>query len=162
MVEKLRPEAAEPGEIVHVDGRVLGRHDGIIRYTIGQRRRLGLDDAGEALYVVRLEPETRRVVVGPRDALAQDRVVLRAVNWLGNAPPSESEAVSVKLRSTSAPIDATAFIAGDGTAEVRLHRPEFGVAPGQACVFYRGDRVLGGGWITRAAVAQPAELAVSA
>src|SRR4051812_32560484 len=88
VVEKLRPEAAEPGDIVHVDGRVLGRPDGVIRYTIGQRRRLGLDDAGEALYVVRLDPELRRVIVGPKQALARDRVVLRAVNWLGDVAPS--------------------------------------------------------------------------
>jgi tRNA-uridine 2-sulfurtransferase len=164
VVEKLRPEAAEPGDIVHVDGRVLGRHDGIIRYTIGQRRRLGLDDAGEALYVVRLDPELRRVIVGPRQALAQDRVILRGVNWLGDTSPStDGERVSVKLRSTSAPIAATVFVREDGAVDVRLEQPEYGVAPGQACVFYRDDRVLGGGWITRAVAAErEAELAISA
>ena len=151
VVEKLRPGAAEPGEIVHDDGTVLGRHDGIIQFTIGQRRGLGIG-TGEPLYVVRLEPETRRVVVGPRAALARDRVSLRDVNWLADEPPSpDGEPVAVKLRSTSPPAPATVTVADDGRAEVRLARSEFGVAPGQACVFYRDDRVLGGGWITAAA-----------
>lgn len=151
LVEKLRPGAAEPGEIVHVDGTVLGRHEGIIQFTIGQRRGLGIG-SGEPLYVTRLDAETRRVVVGPKAALARDRVMLRNVNWLGDADPSrEGEEVEVKLRSTSAPVAATLLVDPAGGADVRLHRPEFGVAPGQACVFYRGDRVLGGGWIINAA-----------
>ena len=151
VVEKLRPGAAEPGEIVHVDGTVLGRHDGTIHFTIGQRKGLGVG-TGEPLYVIRLEPQTRRVVVGPREALARGRVSLRDVNWLGDTPPAPAgEAVTVKLRSTSRLLPASLRMAGDGRAEVRLDSPEYGVAPGQACVFYRGERVLGGGWITAAA-----------
>jgi len=151
VVERLRPGAIEPGEIVHVDGRVLGRHDGVINFTVGQRRGLGLVDAeapGEPIYVVRLDAETRRVVVGPRDALAETRVSLREVNWLLPAPRVDGLAATVKLRSMSAPAAARVLPRGQG-AEVVLETPQLGVAPGQACVFYDGDRVLGGGWITR-------------
>jgi tRNA-specific 2-thiouridylase len=152
LVEKLRPDAAEPGEIVHVDGSVLGRHDGIIHFTIGQRRRLGVG-TGEPLYVVRLDPETRRVVVGPKSALATQRIRLGRVNWLDAQPPGGDVEVLVKLRSASALLPATVTLRpGDG-AEILLHRPEFGVAPGQACVFYADQRVLGGGWILREALA---------
>ena len=151
VVEKLRPGAAEPGEIVHVDGTVLGRHDGIIHFTIGQRRGLGLG-TGEPLHVVRLEADTRRVVVGPRAALARDVVSVRDVNWLGDAEPCEAgEPLEVRVRSTGALLPASLHMADGGRAEVRLVQPEHAVAPGQACVFYRGDRVLGGGWITAAA-----------
>jgi tRNA-specific 2-thiouridylase len=150
VIEKLRPGAAVPGEIVHVDGTVLGHHDGVVHFTVGQRRGLGVG-MGEPLYVVRLEPESRRVVVGPREALARTEVRLRGVNWLGDAPPSAGgETVAVRLRSTSRLLPATLRLQ-DGAAEVRLAEPEFGVAPGQACVFYRDDRVLGGGWIAAAA-----------
>ena len=150
LVERLRPEAATPGEIVHVDGTVLGAHDGIIRFTVGQRRGLGVG-TGEPLYVVRLEPEARRVVVGPKTALATQRIRLSGVNWLGEVPAGGIEA-AVKLRSASAPVPATITPAA-GAAEVFLHQPQFGVAPGQACVFYAGARVLGGGWIMRQAQA---------
>jgi tRNA-specific 2-thiouridylase len=149
LVERLRPEAAAPGEIVHVDGSVLGSHDGLIRFTVGQRRRLGVA-AGEPLYVVRLEPEARRVVVGPKTALATQRIRLSRVNWLGAPAGGEVEAF-VKLRSAAAPVPATVTLDAHGGADVLLHRPEFGVAPGQACVAYAGSRVLGGGWIMRAA-----------
>ena len=155
VVERLRPGAAEPGEIVHVDGTALGRHDGIIHFTIGQRRGLGIGTGGvrtgEPLYVVRLDPDKRQVVVGPRDALARDRVQVRDVNWLGDASPEPGEPVEVRLRSTSPLVPASLYLTPDGRAEIRLARPEDGVAPGQACVFYRGERVLGGGWITAAA-----------
>ena len=147
LVERLRPEAAAPGEIVHVDGTVLGTHDGIIRFTVGQRRRLGVG-TGEPLYVVRLDPEKKRVVVGPKTALATQRIRLSGVNWL-DAPPDGEVEVQVKLRSASVPVPATVTLGAAGGADVTLHRPEFGVAPGQACVFYAGTRVLGGGWITR-------------
>ncbi len=154
VVEKLRPGAADPGDIVHVDGRVLGRHHGIIGFTVGQRKGLGIggrSDSTEPLHVVRLEPETARVVVGPRAALARDRVLLREVNWLGDRPPPAAGlGVQVKLRSAQ-PAAAAAFLArADGAAEVVLDAPQYGVAPGQAAVVYDGTRVLGGGWIAAA------------
>jgi len=145
VVEKLRPGAAEPGDIVHVDGSLLGRHEGIIHYTIGQRRGLGLG-TGEPLYVVRLDAGSRRVVVGPREALAQAQLRLRQVNWLAGMPADTALEIEVRLRSSSRLLPATLRLLGDG-ATVDLHEPEYGVAPGQACVFYDGDRVLGGGWI---------------
>ena len=152
VVEALRPGAAEPGEIVDSDGRVLGRHDGIINYTIGQRRGLRLGGSPEPLYVVRLEPKAARVVVGPRAALARDTLRLTEVNWLAEAPPAPAgRRVEVKLRSTQAPapgtVTATDTGAGAGGAEVVLDQPQYGVAPGQAAVIYDGSRVLGGGWI---------------
>jgi tRNA-specific 2-thiouridylase len=160
VVERLRPEAGAPGEIVDRDGRVLGRHDGIVHFTVGQRRGLGIggrDAESEPLYVLRLEPETHRVVVGPRAALGRSRIRLGQVNWLGDAPlPAESMKVTARIRSTTDPAPAVLRAsAGDGAnggdtgAEVRFDAPEFGVSPGQACVLYDGDRVLGGGWILR-------------
>jgi tRNA-specific 2-thiouridylase len=153
IVAKLRPGAAEPGEIVGLDGAVLGEHPGVIHYTIGQRRGLGLGAAAtmddEPLYVVRLDPANRRVIVGPRAALAVTRVRLRDVNWLagGEEPPAEAVEVEVKLRSTAPSVAASLWRTQAGAAEVALERPEFGIATGQACVFYRGSRLLGGGWI---------------
>jgi len=155
IVEKLRPGAAEPGDIVHLDGTVLGRHEGILNFTIGQRRGLGVGgrrDAGEdALYVVRLEPDRRRVIVGPRDALATSRIPVGGLNWLGagDAPPAGGVDVLVKIRSTMEPVPGRVEGVSDGRAIVELATPEFGVSPGQAAVFYDGDRVLGGGWIQR-------------
>jgi len=151
VVERLRPGAADPGEIVDLEGQVVGRHEGIIGFTVGQRRGLGVGGREEPLYVLRLEPETRRVVVGPREALARDRVVLRELNWLGPMPPAEGLAVSVKLRSAQAPLPAR-IIAADGGAELRLETPAYGVSPGQAAVCYDGSRVLGGGWIAGTAL----------
>ena len=148
LVHRLRPGAIEGGEIVHVDGRVLGRHHGIVHYTIGQRKGLGLG-GGDPLYVVRLDADSRRVVVGPRDALARTTIRLRQVNWLGGAE-SEDIAVEARVRSTRPPKPARLARHADGTATVVLDTPEEGVAPGQACVFYRGERVLGGGWIVSA------------
>lgn len=147
VVEKLRPGAVEPGDIVHVDGSRLGRHDGIIHFTIGQRRGLGVG-SGEPLYVVRLDAATHRVIVGPREALAQTRVALREINWLAETPVGEVP-VEVKLRSASRLLPATLRLEGQGGV-VTLLEAEYGVAPGQACVFYRGERVLGGGWIAAA------------
>ena len=155
LLEKLRPGAAEPGEIVDRAGRVLGRHQGVIHYTVGQRKGLGIASA-EPLYVLRLEPATRRVVVGPRAALGESRVHLGAVNWLGGTSPGGAGMpVTVKLRSAQPPVAATLFLDAEGAGEVRLDAPALGVAPGQACVFYNGTRVLGGGWIRR----QPAAMA---
>ncbi|HWK43830.1 MAG TPA: tRNA 2-thiouridine(34) synthase MnmA [Stellaceae bacterium] len=154
LVEKLRPGALDGGEIVDLAGRVLGRHDGIIRFTVGQRRGLNLGGQADPLFVVRLEPETRRVVVGPRAALATDRVTLASLNWLTPVEPGRPIDVTVKLRSAQTPVAGTVTAAADGTAEIILAEPILGAAPGQAGVLYDGDRVLGGGWIRRAA--QPA------
>ena len=151
VIEKLRPEAAAPGDIVDMTGQVLGRHDGVIRYTIGQRKGLGIGGLSEPLYVVRLDPALRRVVVGPKAALATRTVPVREVNWLGDAPfDSRAEwHLEVKLRSTRPPAPAIIRPLGPDRAEVELLSPEQGVSPGQACVFYDPDstRVFGGGWI---------------
>jgi tRNA-specific 2-thiouridylase len=154
VVERMRPGAAEPGEIVHVDGRVLGRHDGIIHYTIGQRRGLGIAGA-TPLYVVRLDPGRRQVVVGPRESLHTRRLVLRDVNWLGDDPlAGEGTEVAVRIRS-SAPLQPATVYPDGAQARVLLAGAEYGVAAGQACVFYADAgpraRVLGGGWIESAA-----------
>jgi len=153
VIEKLRPGASDPGEIVHVDGRVLGAHRGVIHYTIGQRRGLGIGGLAEPLYVVKLDVEMRRVVVGPKALLATRRVPVKEVNWLGDAPfDSQREwHVGAKVRSTRPPRDAVIRPTGHSSAEVELVVAEEGISPGQACVFYApdGDRVLGGGWITR-------------
>jgi tRNA-specific 2-thiouridylase len=154
VIEKLRPQAADPGEIVDMAGKVLGRHGGIIHYTIGQRRGLGIGGLGDPLYVVRLDPATRRVIVGPKAALSTRTIPLKEINWLGDAPfDSRPEwQVEVKVRSTRAPRPAILRPLGPTEAEVELLIPEEGVSPGQACVFYAGEgsRVLGGGWIGRA------------
>lgn len=149
LVTRLRPDSGEPGEIVDRDGNVLGHHRGIAHFTIGQRKGLGIA-APEPLYVLRIEPQTRRVVVGPGPALAQTRVRLGEVNWLGPAPDASGIAVAAKLRSAQPPVPATVY-AGDtpGTAELTLAAPSGAVAPGQAAVLYDGERVLGGGWILR-------------
>ncbi|WP_181708146.1 tRNA 2-thiouridine(34) synthase MnmA [Chthonobacter rhizosphaerae] len=153
VIEKLKPESASGGEIVHVDGRVLGRHDGIIHYTVGQRRGLGVA-TGEPLFVIRLDAATRRVVVGPREALMTRRLALRDVNWIGDGAladlPAGGLAIYAKVRSSRPPQPATLHADG-GEISVDLLEGEFGVAPGQACVFYDGPgddaRVLGGGFI---------------
>ncbi len=151
VIEKLRPGAAEPGDIVDMAGRVVGRHNGIIHYTIGQRRGLGIGGLGEPVYVVALDPVLRRVIVGPREALSTRRVALREINWLGdNAFDSRAEwTLSVKIRSTRPPRAAVLRPISATEAEIELLSPEDGVSPGQACVFYGDDstRVLGGGWI---------------
>ena len=153
VIEKLRPGAAEPGEIVHVDGRVLGRHDGVIHYTIGQRRGLGIGGLSEPLYVVKLDVERQRVIVGPKEMLATRRVPVREINWLGDAPITDRAEwqLSVKIRSTKPPVEAVLRPRSATEAEVELIAPEEGVSPGQACVFYEtgGSRIFGGGWIWR-------------
>ena len=154
VIEKLRPGAVEPGEIVHLDGRVMGEHGGVIRYTVGQRRGLGIG-GGEPLFVLRLDAEARQVIVGPRDALARREVAVAEVNWLGDGPfeaaSPEGWEVMVRGRSTRPPVPAHLHPTGPGRARVELTGAEEGVAPGQACVFYapEGTRVLGGGWIVR-------------
>lgn len=155
VVTRLRPEAAEPGEIVHTDGRVLGRHQGVIHYTVGQRKGIGIA-AAEPLYVIRIDAKARRVIVGPREALARVSVYLKELNWLDAAPLTpEGRAVSVKLRSAQPAVEAMLYPGQQaGEARLDLLRPEYGVAPGQAGVLYDGDRLLGGGWITRSQEAQ--------
>tara|TARA_R110002167_G_scaffold68132_2_gene192450 strand:+ start:2105 stop:3253 length:1149 start_codon:yes stop_codon:yes gene_type:complete len=149
VIEKLRPEAGEPGNIVHIDGRLLGRHKGLLHYTVGQRRGLGVS-ISEPLYVVRLDPERRQVVVGPQDALRQHRIFLTEVNWLATAlPDAKGMAVEARIRSTRPPVPAMLYRDTDGRWQVELAEPEIGVAPGQACVLYQDSRVLGGGWIAR-------------
>jgi len=150
LVAKLRPGAIEPGEIVDEAGRVLGAHDGIIHFTVGQRKGLGIANA-EPLFVLRLEPATQRVVVGPRASLGQQRVHLRDVNWLGGGERGGDFRVAVKLRSAQPPQAGTLVLDEAGGGAVLLDEPALGVAPGQACVIYDGARVLGGGWIKRAA-----------
>jgi tRNA-uridine 2-sulfurtransferase len=144
LVARLRPEAGEPGDIVDREGQVLGHHGGIAHFTVGQRKGLGLA-APEPLYVLRIEPTTRRVVVGPQSALGETRVALAEFNWLG--PPRQPGAdlrVAARLRSTQTPVAAT--LRED---QLVLDRPAGAVAPGQAAVLYDGERVLGGGWIRR-------------
>ena len=162
LVEKLRPGAAEPGEIVHVDGRVLGRHEGVIHFTVGQRRGLAVA-TGERLYVLRLEPARQRVVVGPEEALGSLWAELCEVNWLGDAPvPAQGMDLRVKHRARE-PAAAARLLPGEGAcARVAFAEPQAGVAPGQACVFYDGTRMLGGGWIERAPLAldEPSEKTV--
>ncbi len=146
VVAKLRPEAARPGQIVDLNGRAIGDHQGIVHYTIGQRRGLGIAHA-EPLYVVALDAATARVVVGPKEALARDRVFLDEMNWLIPVTAGKPIACEVKLRSAQPLAAATVTPLHDGRALVDLDGAQFGVAPGQACGIYAGDRVLGGGWI---------------
>jgi tRNA-specific 2-thiouridylase len=145
VVDRLRPGAARPGEIVDIDGTVLGRHDGITHFTVGQRKGLGLSGNDEPLFVLKLDAANARVVVGPRAALAASAITLRAVNWL--APVNGPVACAVKVRSMRPPVPARVIPLEGGGARVELPAPEEAVAPGQACVFYDGSRVLGGGWI---------------
>jgi tRNA-specific 2-thiouridylase len=150
VVERVHPEAARAGEIVDRAGRVLGEHRGLIHFTVGQRRGLELGGQSEPLYVLRLEPEKSRVIVGPRQALAVRAARLDDINWLGE---SQRDGLSAKVRSLAKPTPARF----DGET-VLFDRPEYGVAPGQAAVLYQGDRLLGGGWIesTVAAELEPA------
>ena len=156
VIDGLRPDIRLAGEIVHLDGTVLGRHEGVTRFTIGQRRGLGVS-AAEPLYVVHIDAAARRVVVGPRDALLTRRLVLRDVNWLGDVSldkmPEGGTRVEARVRSTRPPVPAVVRVL-EGAVSVDLPDGEEGVAPGQACVFYaaEGDdvRVLGGGFIARA------------
>ncbi len=148
LVRKLRPQADAPGEIVDSRGRVLGTHKGLIDFTIGQRRGLGVGGEAEPLYVLRLEPNTRRVVVGPRAALGVDAVELGETSWIAGVPPAHGTPVEARVRSTSRPVAATIH----SPVEIRFALPESGVSPGQACVLYEGSRVLGGGFIARTSV----------
>jgi tRNA-specific 2-thiouridylase len=157
VIGRMKPDAMEPGEIVDLNGRTIGRHDGIVHFTVGQRRGLGIASRAP-LYVVRLEAAARRVVVGPREALRMHRIVLRDVNWIGDGmldrAVGDGLEIFVKVRSTRAP-QAAWLRAAAGACEVELAAGEEGVSPGQACVFYDAPsgraRVLGGGFIKSAA-----------
>jgi tRNA-specific 2-thiouridylase len=156
VIGKLRPESAKPGEIVHADGRLLGTHQGIVNFTVGQRKGLGIA-VGEPVFVIRIEAASRRVIVGPRAMLRTVRIGLREVNWIGGETLAEAaaerRAIFVKVRSTQEPRPARLMTDADGIA-VELAEPESGIAAGQACVFYADGsgtaRVLGGGFISSA------------
>lgn len=149
VVEKFRPGAMKPGDIMHIDGRKLGQHDGIINYTVGQRRGLGIGgghtEGNSPLFVVGLRPDKNQVLVGPYEALARDTIYMKECNWLLPSIPDDGIEVEVKLRSAQPPLPARMF-----RDRAVLSAPAFGVAAGQACVAYIGNRVLGGGWITGA------------
>lgn len=153
VIEKLRPGAAEPGDIVDPDGNVLGSHNGVIHYTIGQRRGLGIGGLSTPLYVVKLDVDKKQVIVGPKEMLSTRIVPVREINWLGDEPFESRDEwhMAVKVRSTRPPREAIIRPTGPDTAEIELLTPEEGVSPGQACVFYDNDssRIYGGGWIWR-------------
>jgi tRNA-uridine 2-sulfurtransferase len=163
VIERLKPGALKPGNIVHVDGHHLGRHDGIVNFTVGQRRGLGIPGP-EPLFVVRLDAARNEVVVGPRDCLRTAELLLKNINWLGDEPfadkPGDRLPVYVRIRSSQPPQPATLVAEADGSMKVVLHEGEDGVAAGQACVFYAsGDseaRLLGGGFIARTIASQGA------
>ena len=160
VIERLRPGAAEPGAIVDRAGRVLGRHEGIIHFTVGQRRGLGIA-APEPLYVLAVDAARHEVVVGPQAALLRNRVFTGPLAWIGSdmPAPGAARAVVARLRSSHPGAPARLVRKADGTAEVTLEEPEAATAPGQACVLYDADRVLGGGWI--AGTGQSAALAAA-
>jgi tRNA-specific 2-thiouridylase len=167
VVKKIRPEAENPGDIVDVSGRVLGRHEGIIHYTIGQRKGLGIggghNDANDPFYVIEIDPAQNRVIVGPKEALARDVLHLKDCNWLldgwnvgtleysnSTLQHSNTPAFQIKFRSMMKPVGATIARREGGTAEILLESPQYGISPGQAAVLYDGERLIGGGWITKA------------
>jgi len=148
LVKRLRPETEAPGEIVGLDGRVLGKHRGVVHFTIGQRRGIEIGGQAEPLYVIAIEPEDQRIVVGPRRALAVQSMRVEELNWIAEVQTK----VTVKVRSLARAVPAR--IEGDW---VEFDAPEYGVAPGQAAVFYDGSRMLGGGWIAETDAAVDAE-----
>jgi tRNA-specific 2-thiouridylase len=152
LVKRMRPETAAPGDIVDLGGRVLGRHRGVVHFTVGQRRGIDIGGHAEPLYVVRIEPEQRQLVVGPRRALAVAALRVEDWNWLGE----EQRQVSVKVRSLAPAVSAVR----DGDW-LRFERPEYGVAPGQAAVLYDGSRLLGGGWIAETVAADSEALVLA-
>ena len=155
VIEKLRPGVVEPGDIVDTNGTILGQHNGVIHYTIGQRRGLGIGGLADPLYVVELDVDKKHVIVGPKELLKTRIVPVAEVNWLGDEPLTSRDEwhLSVKVRSTRPPREAILRPINDKRAEVELLNPEEGVSPGQACVFYdtHGSRIYGGGWITKRA-----------
>ena len=152
VIEKLHPGAAQPGKIIDQNDNILGTHNGVINYTIGQRRGLGIGGLEEPLYVVKLDADRKLVIVGPKELLATRQVSLKEVNWLGDTPlmAKSTWEIRAKVRSTRPPRDAVLRPISNTEAIVELIAAEEGIAPGQACVFYGQDssRVLGGGWIS--------------
>jgi tRNA-specific 2-thiouridylase len=155
VVTKIAPEAKREGQIVHLDGRILGTHDGIVHYTIGQRKGLGIGggvtENNEPLYVVGIQADEAKVIVGPKESLARDTVSLKNFNWLITLSKDPVK-IDVKLRSMTRALPATLTGRYDGSAEIILDEPQYGVSPGQAAVCYIGGRVIGGGWITGTAL----------
>jgi tRNA-specific 2-thiouridylase len=149
VIEKYRPGALNKGNIIFKDGTPLGQHDGIINFTIGQRRGIGIS-GGEPLYVIRIDPETNDVIVGYKDDLESSSLTIKEVNWLTPTPQS-ALLCTVKLRSAHSPIDACVHALSGNRAKIVLNQPYSGITPGQACVMYNGTQVLGGGWIEREA-----------
>jgi tRNA-specific 2-thiouridylase len=153
VVKKIAPEAGQAGEIVHLDGRVLGTHDGIIHYTVGQRKGIGIGggytENNDPLYVVAIDAGKAQVIVGPKESLARDTVLLNNCNWLEDLSPNLT--VEVKLRSMTRPVPAILRQTGQGTATLILPDPQYGISPGQAAVCYQGERMIGGGWIVATA-----------
>jgi tRNA-specific 2-thiouridylase len=147
VIRKMRPEAIAPGEICHIDGRVLGAHAGIINYTVGQRKGLTGGHV-DPLYVIKLDAANNRVIVGPKEALARTQFAIKELNWLDGAFSGPVDDIRVKMRSMQKPVAARMKPAQTNRAEIELLDAYEGIAPGQACVVYAGDRVLGGGWIT--------------
>lgn len=155
IVKKIRPQAQMPGNIRHLDGRIIGQHEGIVHFTIGQRKGLGIgggvSDNNDPFYVIELNAQTKEVVVGPKEALAKDILLLKDCNWLFNSPDMHLEKeILIKFRSGMAPIPARLLIKPNCRAEISLHTPQYGISPGQAAVAYEGEKLIGGGWILQA------------
>ena len=152
VVKKIRPEAEKPGKIMHVDGREVGTHNGIIHYTIGQRKGLGIgggvSENNEPFYVIRIDPDKNEVIVGPKDALARNVIHIKECNWLTDVP-ADGLPIELKFRSIMKPVPARLMGGANGAAEIHLNDAQYGISPGQAAVCYTDGRVLGGGWIER-------------
>lgn len=152
VVKKLRPEAGAPGNIVHIDGRILGQHDGIIGYTVGQRKGLGIggghNEDNDPFYVIKVDAANNQIIVGPKEALARTQIIIKDCNWLEGA--KDTTEVLVKFRSSMKPVPARLSL-NDGQAEITLETAQFGISPGQAAVCYQNDRLIGGGWIAASA-----------
>jgi len=156
IVKKIRPEAGKPGKIIHIDGREIGNHNGIIHYTIGQRKGLGIgggiSENNEPLYVIQIDPAKNQVIVGPKTALARNIIHVQNCNWLEDLPENGLP-IDLKFRSVMKPVPAKLINKTESTAEIHLNEAQYGISPGQAAVCYTNARVLGGGWIIRSEAA---------
>jgi tRNA-uridine 2-sulfurtransferase len=153
LIDRLRPDALQAGDILDLKGNILGQHEGLMHFTVGQRRGIKIaSSTGEPLYVVKLDPEKNQVIVGEKHHLACSQIPLKEMNWLDphffdGLVANEPKALEVKIRSVSQPLGARLVLKEDGQTEVLLDTPEYGVANGQACVFYQGSQLVAGGWI---------------